>query len=61
MATMRRLQLADLIAFVLIVAAAAGARVWYLNAAAEGATTEGPLVVQDAQPAAAGMATGRDQ
>jgi hypothetical protein len=52
MATIRRLNLADLIAFVLIVAAAAGARVWYLNTAADSAATGGPLRMQDAQAVA---------
>jgi hypothetical protein len=49
MATIRRLGLVDLIAFIVLVAAAAGARVWYLNTAASNATSSGPLRVQDAQ------------
>lgn len=56
MPSIRRMELADLIAFVLIVAAAAGARVWYLNSAADGASTSGPLRVQDAQPMVEGAA-----
>src|SRR5207249_4327804 len=59
MATIRRLGFADLIAFVLIVAASAGARVWYLNTAADNATTGGPLRVQDAQLPAPPDATPR--
>ncbi len=50
MATIRRMDLADLLAFVLIVAAAAGARVWYLNTAADNGMTSGPLRVQDGSP-----------
>jgi len=52
MAAIRRLDVVDLVAFAVIVAAAAGARVWYLNTAADQASTSGPLRVQDAQPMA---------
>src|SRR5258708_5142323 len=52
MAAIRRMNLADVLAFVLIVAAAAGVRVWDLNTAADNATTNGPLRVQDAGPSA---------
>jgi hypothetical protein len=66
MAAIRRMDMVDLIAFVLIIATAAGVRVWYLNAAANNATTSGPLQVQDEEePAPAyvdtrGRATGTD-
>jgi hypothetical protein len=46
------MDLTDWIAFVVIVAAAAGMRVWYLNVGADNATTSGPLWVQDARPPA---------
>jgi hypothetical protein len=52
MSAIRRMDLADMIAFIVIVAAAAGVRVWYLNTAADGASTSGPLRVQDDWPAA---------
>src|SRR5262245_21937599 len=53
MATTPRLQLTDLLAFLLLVGAAAGARAWYLNAAAENAMTSGPIQAQDLLPPAA--------
>jgi 4-amino-4-deoxy-L-arabinose transferase-like glycosyltransferase len=53
MSALRRLDLANLLVFVVIVAAAAGARVWYLNVGADNATTEGPIRVQDKSPRAA--------
>jgi len=52
MAAIRRMDFVDVIAFVVVVAAAAGARIWYLNVAADNGTTSGPLRVQDAQPPA---------
>jgi 4-amino-4-deoxy-L-arabinose transferase-like glycosyltransferase len=52
MSTIRRMELADLVAFALIVAAAAGVRVWYLSVAADNAATSGPLRVQDPRQAA---------
>jgi hypothetical protein len=59
MATIRRLELADLIAIALIVAAAAAVRVWYLSVAAENATTSSQLQVQDALPPAPASANPR--
>jgi hypothetical protein len=54
MATGRHFNLTDFIAFLLLVAAAAGVRVWYLSVAADNALDEGPIRVQDAQPYASG-------
>jgi 4-amino-4-deoxy-L-arabinose transferase-like glycosyltransferase len=52
MTAMRRLDLADLLVFLVLVAAAAGARAWYLNAGADNATMDGPIRVQDESPRA---------
>lgn len=52
MAAVRRLDLADLLVFLVMVAAAAGARAWYLNLGADNATTDGPIRVQDESPRA---------
>jgi hypothetical protein len=46
------MELSDWCIFLVIVAAAAGVRVWYLSTAADNATTGGPLRVQDALPVA---------
>jgi 4-amino-4-deoxy-L-arabinose transferase-like glycosyltransferase len=50
MAEMRRLNLADLLVFVLILAVAAGARFWYLRECADNANNSGPLRMQDQRP-----------
>jgi 4-amino-4-deoxy-L-arabinose transferase-like glycosyltransferase len=52
MSAIRRMDLADVVAVVMIVAAAAGIRVWYLNIAADAASTSGPIQLQDAWPTA---------
>ena len=55
MAEMRRLNLADVFLFVLILAAAAGPRFWYLTTCADNANQSGPLQVQDLQFPLAGL------
>jgi hypothetical protein len=51
MAELRRFGLADLVLLLVILAAAAGARAWYLSAFADGGRSEGPLQVQGPYPA----------
>src|SRR5712692_3273104 len=46
MKELRRFGLVDLTLYLVIVAAAAGARVWYLSAYADGGNNDGPLQVQ---------------
>jgi 4-amino-4-deoxy-L-arabinose transferase-like glycosyltransferase len=55
MAEMRRLNLVDLLVFVLILAAAGGARFWYLSTCADNANSSGPLRVEDQQLPPAGI------
>ncbi|HMF14896.1 MAG TPA: hypothetical protein VKE94_21420 [Gemmataceae bacterium] len=52
MATIQRLGLTDVIVFGMLLAVAAGVRVWFLSIAADNGTTIGPLRVQDARPPA---------
>src|SRR5262245_31203419 len=47
MPTIRRMDLGDLFAVLLIIVGAAGVRAWYLNVAADNARTNGPFRVQD--------------
>jgi hypothetical protein len=58
MADVRRFGLADLLLFVLVLAAAAGARAGYLMVCADGGRNGGPLRVEDAPPLKTGLPEG---
>jgi 4-amino-4-deoxy-L-arabinose transferase-like glycosyltransferase len=51
----RRFTAADFLLLLIVMAAAAGARGWYLSVCAEGGQQDGPLRVQDKAPALAGL------
>jgi hypothetical protein len=55
MADPRRFNAGDVILLLLVLALAAGARVWYLTNLADGGRNGGPLQVQDSQPLLTGL------
>jgi hypothetical protein len=60
MSELRRFDGGDLILFLVVLAVAAGARIWYLMACADNAHNSGPLQVQDASPLLAELPAGTE-
>ena len=55
MAETRRFGRGDLVLFLVVLLAAAGARAWYLSVCASNGASEGPLLVQDPSPVLTGL------